>query len=156
MNVLKVYKGVKICVSEQGEFFCDVKKNSENFKDNTFKSLKLTSIESAIDQFKGEPEEQPTSYYLIEVWQLIFQKITSTKHIGSRVFFDDGTDSSRHDRKQLYPENIDQTEEFKNLRDILTQMDRNQKEAQRLYDLNKDLRSLADTILRQFKKVNIS
>jgi hypothetical protein len=115
MNLVKEHKGVKIFVSIQGEFYCDANLNSNDYKNKTFVSTKLQSIEKAIDDFKGQ-EIDGNRYYDIAVYNTTLTPLRIVRQVGNRLFFNDGTDTSNYSRKTLYPKNVDEKQEFKDLK----------------------------------------
>lgn len=155
MNQVKEYKGVKIFVSTQGEFYCDANTNSSDYKKKTFVSTKLQSIEKAIDDFKGQ-EIDGNRYYDIAVYNTTLTPLRIVSRVGSRLFFDDGTDTSNYSRKSLYPKSVDEKQEFKDLELLFEQLKENQKEINKLYEIQKQLRLEADKKLRCLLKVTIS
>jgi len=155
MSLVKIFKGVKICVNADGIFFCDVDKNSEFLKDATFNSQKITSIESAISNYQAEDDLEKKSFYVIELYRNLIKKIITTKHVGSRLFFDDGTDTSNFDRRNLYSGDIEKFDEFKTLESLVNEITENSKEAERLYKLNSVLHNKANLILKTFDKENV-
>ncbi len=155
MNLVKEHKGVKIFVSIQGEFYCDANTNSNDYKNKTFVSTKLQSIEKAIDDFKGQ-EIDGKSYYDIAVYNTTLTPLKVIRQVGSRLFFDDGTDTSNFSRKALYPNSINEKQEFKDLEIIFEQLRENQKEINKLYEIQKKLRVEADNKLRFMSKVTVS
>lgn len=155
MNLVKEHKGVKIFVSIQGEFYCDANTNSNDYKNKTFVSTKLQSVEKAIDDFKGQ-EIDGNRYYDIAVYNTTFIPLRVVRRVGSRLFFDDGTDTSSHSRRNLYPKSIDEKQEFKDLELLFDKLKENQKEINNLYKIQKQLRAEADKKLRLMSKVGVS
>ena len=155
MNLVKEYKGVKIFVSTQGEFYCDANTNSNDYKKKTFVSTKLQSIEKAIDDFKGQ-EIDGNRYYDIVVYNNTLIPLRVVRRVGNRLFFDDGTDTSNNSRRYLYPKGIDEKQEFKDLELLFDKLKENQKEINALYEMQKQLRLEADKKLRLMSKVAVS
>lgn len=155
MNLVKEHKGVKIFVSIQGEFYCDANTNSNDYKKKTFVSTKLQSIEKAIDDFKGQ-EIDGNRYYDIAAHNITLTPLRIVRQVGNRLFFDDGTDTSNYSRKSLYPKLVDEKQEFKDLELLFEQLKENQKEINKLYDIQKQLRAEADKKLRRLSKVTVS
>jgi len=145
---------VQIFVSTQGEFYCDANTNSNIYKNKTFSSVKLQSIEKAIDDFQGQKVDG-NSYYDIAVYNTTLKLLKVTSRVGNRYFFDDGTDSSMHSRKTLYPKSVDQTKEFADLDLIFKEIRQNEKEIKDLYEAQKIMRKKAEDKLRFLQKVNI-
>ena len=152
MNLVKEHKGVKIFVSIQGEFYCDANTNSNDYKKKTFVSTKLQSIEKAIDDFKGQ-EIDGNRYY--DIANTTLTPLRIVRQVGNRLFFDDGTDTSNYSRKSLYPKVVDEKQEFKDLELLFDQLKENQKEINKLYEVQKQLRSEADKKLRCLSKVTV-
>jgi hypothetical protein len=155
MNLVKEYKGVKIFVSVQGEFYCDANTNSNDYKKKTFVSTRLQSIEKAIDDFKGQ-EIDGDRYYDINVYYTTLTPLKVVRQIGNRLFFDDGTDTSSYSRRSLYPKTVDEKQEFKDLELLFDQLKENQKEINKLREIQKQLRAEADKKLRCLSKVTVS
>ncbi len=155
MNQVKEYNGVKIFVSTQGEFYCDVITNSSDYKKKTFASTKLQSIEKAIDDFKGQ-EIDGNQYYDITVYNTTLTPLKVVRQVGSRLFFNDGTDTSNQSRKSLYPKNIDQKQEFNDIQNLFEQLKESQKEINKLYEIQKQLRADAENKLKLLKKIVVS
>ena len=155
MNLVKEHKGVKIFVSIQGDFYCDANTNSNDYKKKTFVSTKLQSIEKAIDDFKGQ-EIDGNRYYDIAVYNTTLTPLRIVRQVGNRLFFDDGTDTSNHSRRNLYPKSIDEKQEFKDLELLFDKLKENQKEINNLYEIQKQLRVEADKKLRLMSKVVVS
>ncbi len=155
MNLVKEHKGVKIFVSIQGEFYCDANTNSNDYKKKTFVSTKLQSIEKAIDDFKGQ-EIEGNKYYDIDVYNTTITPLKIVRQVGNRLFFDDGTDTSNYSRKSLYPKVVDEKQEFKDLVVLFEQLKENQKEINKLYEVQKQLRAESDKRLRLMSKVAVS
>ena len=154
MNLVKEHKGVKIFVSIQGEFYCDANTNSNDYKKKTFASTKLQSIEKAIDDFKGQ-EVDGNRYYDIAVYNTTLTPLRIVRQVGNRLFFDDETDTSNYSRKSLYPKVVDEKQEFKDLESLFEQLKENQKEINKLYEIQKQLRAEADKKLRCLSKVTV-
>ena len=155
MNLVKEYKGVKIFVSIKGEFYCNVNTNSNDYKNKTFVSIKLQSIEKAIDDFKGQ-EIDGNRYYDIAVYNTTLTPLRIVRQVGTRLFFDDGTDTSNYSRKSLYPKSVDEKQEFKDFELLFEQLKENQKEINKLYEIQKQLRAEADKKLGCLSKVTVS
>ena len=156
MNQVKEHKGVKIFVSTQGEFYCDANTNSSDYKKKTFVSTKLQSIEKAIDDFKGQEIENGKQYYEIAVYSTLLYPLKIVRQVGNRLFFDDGTDTSNYSRKALYPKSVDETQSFKDLELLFEQLKENQKETNKLNEIQKQLRAEADKKLKMLSKVAVS
>ena len=152
MNLVKEYKGLKIFVSIDGEFYCDVINNSNDYKNKTFASEKLQSIEKAIDNFSGQ-NVNGNEYYSIQIFNNKIIPLKVTKFVGNRIFFDDGTDSSNGLRKLLYPKSIDKTQEFKDIKTILEQIEKNDIEIRNLYEASVKLRKEANEKLKHLPEV---
>lgn len=155
MNLVKEYKGIKIFVSIKGEFYCDANTNSSDYNKKTFVSTKLQSIEKAIDDFKGQ-EIDGNRYYDISVYNTTLNPLRIVRKVGNRFFFDDGTDTSNYSRKKLYPKFVDEKQDFKDLEVLFQQLKENQKEINKLYEVQKLLRVEADKKLRCLPKVDVS
>ena len=52
MTALKELNGIKIYVSQSGEFYCNPATNNEKETKSSIKSAKLASLEKAINEFK--------------------------------------------------------------------------------------------------------
>lgn len=154
MSLVKEHNGVKIFVSNQGEFYCDANTNSNDQSKKTFASTKLQSIEKAIDDFKGQ-EIDGNRYYDIAVYNTTFTTLKVVRQVGNRLFFDDGTDTSSNSRKSLYPKVVDEKQEFKDLEIIFSQLKENQKQIKELNEVQKQLRVEADKKLRCLSKVTV-
>ncbi len=155
MNLVKEYKGVKIFITDVGEFYCDAIGNSNDYKKKTFVTAKLQSLEKAIDSFKGQ-EIEGNRYYDIHVYNTTLTPLRVIRNVGNRLFFDDGTDTSSHSRRELYPKSVDEKQEFKELELIFEQLRENQKEISNLYEVQKKLRAEADKKLKTMSKVKVS
>lgn len=155
MNLVKEYKGLKIFVSNRGEFYCDVNTNSNDYKKKSFVSTKLQSIEKAIDEFNGQ-EIDGDRYYDITVYNTTITPLKIVKCVGNRFFFNDGTDTSNYSRKSLYPKSIDEKQEFQDLKVLFEQIKENQKEINELYKIQKQLSAEGDKKLRALSKVIVS
>jgi hypothetical protein len=155
MNLVKEHKGVKIFVSTQGEFYCDANANSNDYKNKTFVSTKLQSIEKAIDDFRGQ-EIDGNTYYDIALHSTVLMPLKIVRKVGSRLFFNDGTDTSNYSRKSLYPKSVDEKQEFKDLQLLFEQIKENQKEVSKLYEIQRQLREEADKKLKRLSKVTVS
>ena len=153
MILIKEYKGVKIYVSTDGEFYCNPSTNSNELKNKTFGSTKLPSIEKAIDEFTGTPIENGNTYYDIPFYYYNPKPLKVVKQIGTRLFFDDGTDSSMSSRKSLYPKSIDETKDFQKIKELSEEIDSIQKEINALTDKQHQLRTEADKKLKNLFKV---
>lgn len=147
MSLVKEYKGVKIFVSHKGEFYCDANKNSDNYGNKTFVSNKLKSIEKAIDEFKGQ-KINGNRYYDITVYNTTITPLKVVQQIGNRFFFDDGTDTAHWSRRELYPESVEEQQEFKDLVLLIGQI----KEAQNKVSL---LRIEAEKKLKCLSKITV-
>jgi hypothetical protein len=79
-------------------------KNSNDIKSATFRSTKLPSIEKAIDEFVGGTVENGDEYYEIATYSASIKPLKVIKKVGTRLFFDDGTDTSNWSRKKIIPE----------------------------------------------------
>lgn len=147
MNLVKEYKGVKIFVSHKGEFYCDVNKNTNDYKNKTFVSKKLESLEKAIDDFKKQKIDGK-KYYDIIVYNTTIKPLKVVQQVGNRFFFDDGTDTAYYTRETLYPESIDTTQEFKELELLFEQIRETENKVSQL-------KAEATKKLTCFKKVTI-
>ena len=154
MNLVKEHKGVKIFVSVQGKFYCDVNTNSNDYKNKTFVSTKLQSIEKAIDEFKGQKKDG-NIYYDINVYDTTLTPLKVEIQVGKSLFFDDGTNTSNYSRKALYPKSVDEKQEFKDLKILFERLKENQKEINRLYEVQKQLRAEANKKLKCLPKVSV-
>ena len=155
MNLVKEHKGVKIFVSTLGEFYCDVNKNSNDYKVKTFSSNKLSSIEKAIDNFKGQ-EIDGNEYYEIDVCYSKIKPLKVVRQVGDRLFFDDGTDSSNYSRRHLHPKIVDEKQEFVDLVKLFEQIKVNTDEINRLYEIGRQMKANADAKVRCLPKVTVS
>lgn len=154
MSLVKEYKGVYIYVSAEGEFYCDANTNSNNYKNKTFVSKKLQSIEKAIDDFKGQ-EIDGNRYYHIDIHYATLTPLKVIRKVGSRLFFDDGTDTSNYLRTELYPKTVDEKQEFKDLEILFEQLKENRKELKKLYETQNKLRDEAVKKLNCMQKVRV-
>jgi hypothetical protein len=155
MSLVKEYKGVKIFVSEQGEFYCDAIGNSNQYQNKTFSSTKLQSIEKAIDEFKGQ-EIDGNEYYDITVYNSTLTHLKIISKVGNRLFFNDGTDTSIISRKTLYPKSVDEKQEFCDLVLLFERIKENQKEISKLSEIQKQLRYEADKKLKFLSRVPVT
>jgi len=155
MNLVKEHKGVNIYVSTEGEFYCDAINNVSDYKKKTFVSTKLQSIEKAIDDFKGQEIENGKQFYDITIYNNTLVPLRIIRQVGNRLFFDDGTDTSNHSRRNLYPKSIDEKQEFKDLELLFKKLKENEKEISNLYENQKQLRAEADKKLRLMSKVSV-
>lgn len=151
MSLVKEYKGVNIYVTLDGEFYCDGINNSNDYRKKTFVSKKMQSIEKAIDDLKGE-DIDGNEYYEITPYNNRLKLLKVIKKIGSRVFFDDGTDSSNPLRRELYPKIISQNHEFGKIECLIMLLQENEKEIKRLYDIQVEQRIILEKKLRNFTK----
>lgn len=148
-NFVKKYNGVHIYVSPEGEFYCDVKNNSSNYYQKTFNSLKLQSIEKAIDNYSGGSEIDGKVYYDICRHSMSVKRLKVVKKVGERIFFNDGKDSSDWSRKDLYPREIEKTETFKRLKQL-------QKEKEKYAAKLLLIQDEFSEKMKSFKKVQVS
>lgn len=155
MNLVKEYKGVKIFVSIQGEFYCDAISNSNDYKKKTFASAKLTSIEKAIDDFSGQ-DLDGNSYYEITTYNQKMSKIKIVKKVGDRLFFDDGTDTSNTSRRLLYHSKIEESPLFQEIKGIFNELAECQQEINKLYKHQTLLKAEAEKKLKNLSKVKVS
>lgn len=154
MVLVKNYKGVDIYVTRNGEFYCDVTANSSDYKNKTFQSNKIQSIEKAIDNYQSS-DIDGDEYYEIASYRNIFKKIKVIKKIGNRLFFDDGTETgaNRFDIKPLYNKEIENSPDFNKIKELTDELVRNDKLVSELYNKNRLIRNEIDAILKNFKKV---
>ena len=108
-----------------------------------------SQLKKAIDDFKGQ-EIDGNRYYDIAVYNTTLTPLRIVRQVGNRLFFDDGTDTSNYSRKSLYPKAVDEKQEFKDLELLFDQLKENQKEINKLYEVQKQLRAEAD------KKIKMS
>jgi hypothetical protein len=153
MSLVKEYNGVKIFVSQNGEFYCDVIANTNDYKNKTFGSFKLQSVESAIDNYDGRVVDG-NEYYDIQESILLPLKVTS--RVGNRLFFNDNTDTSHYNRKKLYPKSIETTPEFKELEIIFKKINDTNIQIKKLYDQKYKLYADAGLKINTFSKVIVS
>jgi hypothetical protein len=156
MSLLKEYKCVKIYVSNDGEFYCDVVNNSDNYKVKTFASNKLQSVEKAIDTYQGSEITDGKEYYDICIHSAKITLLKVVRKIGNRLFFNDGSDTARYNgmyssRRLLFPKSIDTEVPFKALEMIIKKLEENRKETERLYKENRELIITAESFQKQFK-----
>lgn len=105
MAKVKDYKGVTIYVQEHtGEFYCDVVNNSSNYKDKTYNSAKLSSLEKAITNHSEGVVMDGEVFYEVYTFRMTCKRLKVIRVVGNRVFFNDGTDSLMEARKHLYSE----------------------------------------------------
>lgn len=155
-NLVKEYKGVNIYVSPRGEFYCDAIGNSNDYKNKTFTSTKIISIEKGIDNFTGQEIENGNVYYDILTHNTTIKSLKVVKRVGYRVFFDDGTDTSQQSRRYLYPEVIKDSKEFKDLEIIFAEIKKHEAEISSLYTLTRTLRDSAVKKLYMFSRVEVT
>ena len=115
MSKVKDYNGVTIYVSFDGVFYCDPVKNSPDFKDKVFHSEKMGSVEKAVDNYEGAKLKSGATFYDIQSHNMSITKLKVVSQVGSRLFFNDGTNSSQHNRQSLFPESIADTPAFTQL-----------------------------------------
>jgi len=115
MKLVEEYKGVKIFITNNNEFYCDAIENSDIYRNKTFKSYKLESIEKEIDLFK-EDVVDGNEYYEINIHNTSLKLLKVTNKVDRRLFFDDGTDTNSYTRTSLYPKKIEKTKAFKQLK----------------------------------------
>jgi hypothetical protein len=154
MTLVKEFKGVKIFVSHEGEFYCDAISNSGDYKKKTFSSMKLQSIEKVIGEFMGQ-EIDGSTYYDIQYYAATLHKIKIVRKVGDRLFFDDGTDTSNTSRRSLYPKSVDEKQEFSELVDIFDKIKKNQLDINTLYEAQKQLKIEAEKKLKCLPKVSV-
>lgn len=115
MSKVKDYKGVTIYVNFDGVFYCDPVKNSPDFKDKVFHSEKMGSVEKAVDNYEGAKLKDGATFYDIQSYNMSITKLKVISHVGSRLFFNDGTNSTQCNRQSLFPESITDTPTFSQL-----------------------------------------
>ena len=96
--------GVKIYVSESGQFYCNCINNSDEIKEATFKSLKMDSIVKAIGDFNSPSAKVGEKYYAIDTYNPRIKELVVKNTVGTRLFFTDGTSSLNYGT--LYTEEI--------------------------------------------------
>lgn len=154
MTLVKKYKDVSIFVNDNGEFYCDLHKNSNDYKNKTMSYFRLSEIEKAIDEyeiskFNGE------SYYDIDIIYCIIKKIKVIGKVGGRVFFDDETDTSSYNRKKLYSiESIDKVKE--NIDSLFNEIINTRKEINDLRLKENILNNEVNKIIRSINKVDVA
>lgn len=153
--MVKEYKGVNIYVNPQGEFYCDVVKNSDQFKNKTFSSYKLPSLEKAIDEYSGKELATGEYYYEVNRYNGDIKKLAVVSKVGNRVFFDDGSDTSMYTRKTLYPSSIEDSEGYISIIEFARKISENQDEINRLNKINEGYRSSIGLIMSSTQKVPV-
>ena len=153
--MVKEYKGVNIYVNPQGEFYCDVVKNSDQFKNKTFSSYKLPSLEKAIDEYSGKELATGEYYYEINIYNGDIKKLTVISKVGNRIFFDDGSDTSMYTRKQLYPSSIEESKGYISIIEFARKIAENQEEINRLNKINEGYRSNISLIISSTTRVSV-
>ena len=93
---------------------------------------------------------------VIAVYNTTLTPLRIVRKVGNRLFFDDGTDTSHYSRKALYPKSVDEKQEFKDLEILFEQLKENQKEINKLYEVQKQLRAEADKKLKCLSKCSVS
>lgn len=153
--MVKEYKGVNIYVNTSGEFYCDVVKNSDKFKNKSFSSYKLPSLEKAIDEYSGSELATGEYYYEVNRHNGDIKKLTVISKVGNRVFFDDGTDTSNSTRRELYPSLIEQSEAYVSVIELSNKIKENQEEINRLNKINDGYRLKIGEGLNQIRRVTV-
>lgn len=153
MALLKEYKGVRIFVNDKGEFYCNPITNDGVYNLKMFSSVKVASIEAAIDEYGGEDIVNGNQYYSIETHANELKLLTVIRRVGSRLFFDDGTDTAMYSRRELYPKEIDQQLGFAQFAEMISQMKDMSAEIQRLLTERSGITKKAQAALASFRKV---
>lgn len=145
MSKVKVqsYKGVDIYVTPKGEFYCDALNNSSDYESKTFQSRKMEALEKAIDQFEDGVKDGPILY------DADFRPVKVIRKVGSRVFFENGMDTSRweYNRRPFYSLVTAQTEKFQKILELKELQSKNLKELQRIY-------AEQDRLLKEIKNLS--
>jgi len=149
-NLVKKYNSVNIYVSPKGEFYCNVHNNSDRYFEKTFCSMKLKSIEKAIDDFNGEVKNG-NQYYEIDTYDCKVKKRTVKRKVADRLFFDDGSDTSSASNQFMYPVEIENTDAFKELLLKVNECRKIENEMRDLYDQKLVLRRDIQRIKSNFK-----
>jgi len=98
------YKGVKIFVTNEGEFYCNAVTNSADYNNKQFKSLKFTSIQKAIDNFEGAKTNK--LWFKFESYYCKIKKYKQVSSKGDLMIFSDGTDSSGNCKYLISEDNL--------------------------------------------------
>lgn len=152
-NTVKEYKGVNIYVSTLGKFYCDAINNSNDYNDKTFISDRLQSIEKAIDKFNGQGIDNGNQFYDIVIYNTKINLLKIVKKIGTRLFFDNGEDTSHYSLQRLYPKSVDKTQHFKEIELYIKGIKENQEKISKLAEIQRGLKSKAESHLRLLSKV---
>lgn len=151
--LVKEHKGVKIYLNESGMFYCNVVNNTDDFRNKTFESEKLKSIEKAINDHGGIKMINNDYYYDIDVHLLKITKLTPVKHVGDLIFFDDGRNNMHN--KRLYPASIENSEEFKQINNCFNHIKNIGDEIRELNDSKYELMITIQSCLKKFIKVDV-
>lgn len=156
MMKLKEYKGVTIYVHYDGTFYCDAVNNSEDFKNKTFESAKLPSLEKAIDGFTGEKISNGKSFYVFDYNKLSMTRLQAVCKMGNRVFFDDGTSSADFNRRGcLYPVKSIADGVFSEIEVNADEYDRLKRQQKAITDNQTIIRLATEKLLKNIKPVSI-
>lgn len=157
MEFIKEYKSVFIYQHiPTGEYYCDAKYNSSNYKNNTHIGNKIQHIERAINDCKGYIVDDIIQYYAVEVYEPKIELLRVVKRLGKHLYFDDGTSTKYKNRERLYSKSIEEEQDFKIL---LSLLDTSKEIVLELNRLNKVHRILSLNInqeLSKYKKVSIT
>ena len=152
MAQVKEYCGVIIYVNPDGQFYCDPVNNSDNFKNKLFVSDKISSIEKAINNFEGSKKEDIEEFYHIN-YDGTIKKLKVISQVGTRKFFDDGTDTTHMSRTKLHPKTIETSDYFPKLLELGKENEELNEKVMGIYKEQAKVREKISEILNTFKIV---
>lgn len=148
---IKEFRGINIYLDREGMFYADALNNSSDYDKSTFKSAKLSSIESAITTF--EEKVSGNEYYDIEPYRLIFKKLKVVSSVGKLLFFDDGTNSKNYNRNSLFPLEIENSDMFNILKQDFEKANEIELQIKKLQEEKRILLNTVSSNLNTFRKV---
>ena len=132
------YKGVKIHLTDNGEFYCDAVNNSPEYSKRQFNSFKFASIKKAIDDFEGSKVDK--LFYKFDSYNCSVETHRQVSKKGTLLIFDDGKDSNHYSKRNLISSDDINEDSLKYAKELSDKMGKILDKIRELEDEKKDLR----------------
>lgn len=152
MVFLKNYNGVKIEVSENGEFHCDIIMNLPFGRSEHFFFNQLEDLEGKIDEVINSRKDinYESIYIAISNSEPEIREIKIESILGNKIFYNDGSNSGYYSRKLVVDEEFLSNPDFIELKKIIRELDLKEVELNSIYNKLEDLNMRYQSIVKKY------
>jgi hypothetical protein len=150
IHELTTFENTIICVTSEGEFYCNPLTNSTEYDDKLISFFSLRSLKEFISKFKDTLKNDKFKYYIFDVDNLSINKVKAIDTSNGVICLTDGSNAWEIDMFDLYDLSIENHPAFYELSNTFTSIKMHEDHINKLKDDIDTLAIKANNILDSF------